>query len=319
MSANLKPKKLFIFGYGYTACAVVAAIKRDPKAAWSITATTRNPDKLKGLRELGIRTHLLDEHRTLGDPMAMLDGATHILITTPPDDDGCPIFKVHGHDLAALKSLEWLGYLSATAVYGGRDGEWVDETAELRPASRRGSRRVLAEQQWQSLHQDYGLPVHLFRLAGIYGPGRSGLDAVRAGRSRRILKEGHVFNRIHVNDVATTLLCSMAKPNRGSIYNVSDDLPAPSWEVITYACELVGVEPQPIIPYNEADLAPITRSFYADNKKISNRKIKDELGVKLAYPTYREGLQQCLASEEENDQALIDSGFSFISGIMTNG
>lgn len=313
MNSTLKPKKLFIFGYGYTACAVVAQIKRDPRAQWSISTTTRDPEKLKALRNLGMRTYLFDEHRALGDPAAMLDGVTHVLITTPPDDDGCPVFKIHGHDISAMQSLEWIGYLSATAVYGSRDGEWVDETGELRPISRRGSRRLLAEQQWLSLYKDFGLPVHIFRLAGIYGPGRSGLDAVRAGRSRRIKKEGHTFNRTHVDDTAATLLASMAKPKPGSVYNVSDDLPAASWEVITYACELCEVEPQPLIMYEDADLAPITRSFYADNKKISNRKIKEELGVNLKYPTFREGLQQCLASEKIVDQALIDSGFSLVS------
>ncbi len=318
MSSNLKPKKLFIFGYGYVACALVAEIKRDPKAAWSITATTRDPEKLKGLRALGMRTYLFDDHMALGDPVAMMDGATHVLITTPPDDEGCPVFKMHGHDLGMLQSLEWIGYLSATAVYGSRDGEWVDETGETRPMSRRGSRRLLAEHQWLSLYKEYGLPVHIFRLAGIYGPGRSGLDAVRAGRSRRIKKEGHVFNRIHVDDIANTMLASMAKPNKGGVYNVSDDLPAPSWEVITHACELVGVEPQPIMAFEDADLAPITRSFYADNKRVSNLKIKEELGVKLKYPSYKEGLQQCLASENTVDQALIDSGFSLVSGMPEN-
>lgn len=314
MNSNLPDKKLFIFGYGYTACAVVAAIKKDPKANWSITATTRDADKFKGLRDLGMRVFLLDDNRSLGDPASMMAGTTHILICTPPDDEGCPIFNMHGHDIARLDSLEWVGYLSATSVYGSRDGEWVDETGETRPISKRGSRRLQAEQQWLSLYKEHDIPVHIFRLAGIYGPARSGLDAVRAGRSRRIKKDGHMFNRIHVHDIATTLLASMARPYAGSVYNISDDMPAASWEVITYACELVGVEPQPIIPFEEADLAPITRSFYADNKKIDNKKIKSELGVVLQYPTYKEGLQQCLASESIHDQEMIDAGFSIISG-----
>lgn len=308
----LPDKKLFIFGYGYTAAFLVAALKRDPKANWTIAATTRDRDKLEQLRALGIKAYLHTDTGGLGDPLGVLKNTTHVLVSTPPDDLGCPVYNVLEDFIAQVPTIEWLGYLSATSVYGSRDGAWVNEEAEVRPISKRGSRRVKAERQWLGACEDYGLPAHIFRLTGIYGPRRSGLDAVRAGRSRRIRKEGHVFNRIHVEDIAQSLLLSMSKPNSCAIYNISDDLPAPSWEVITHASELVGVEPQPIIDFEDADLAPITRSFYADNKRVCNKRMKEELGVILKYPSYKEGLAQCLASEDMEDEALINAGFNVV-------
>lgn len=308
---TLPMKRLFIFGYGYTAAVLVAALKRFPKADWYFAGTTRNPDKLRALRQLGIRAYLMDEDQSLSDPLSMLAGATHVLITLPPDDEGCPVFRAHVQDLLTIESIEWIGYLSATSVYGTRDGDWVDESGETRPISKRGSRRLLAEQQWLTMKNE--LPVHIFRLAGIYGPSRSGLDSVRAGRARRIKKEGHVFNRIHIEDVVQTLLASMSKPHSGGVYNVSDDEPAASWEVITYACQLVGIEPQPLMDFEDADLAPITRSFYADNKRIKNERIKNELGVTLKYPTYKEGLKQCLDNDGVQDPDMIAAGFSVVS------
>lgn len=196
-----------------------------------------------------------------------------------------------------LKNLQWVGYLSTTGAYGDRGGAWVDENSEVRPSTKRGSRRAKAEEQWLSLQRSYGLPVHVFRLAGIYGPGRSALDSVRAGVARRIDKPGHAFNRIHVEDIVQVLMASIENPHAGSVYNVSDDESAPSHEVIAYACALLGLTVPPLIPYEKADLAPITRSFYSDNKRLRNNKIKDELGVHLKYPDFRCGLEACLEAE----------------------
>lgn len=313
--SDMPQKRLFCFGYGYTSAMLVAAMKAQPKAQWSFAGTTRDAEKMQDLRSLGIKAFLMPENRGLADPFAMLAGVTHILITTPPDDEGCPVFRLHGHDIAQLPDVEWVGYLSATSVYGNRDGGWVDETSETRPISKRGSRRLLAEQQWQSLARNDGLPVHIFRLAGIYGPGQSGLDAVRAGRARRIKKEGHAFNRIHIEDIVQVLLASMSKPDPGAVYNVSDDNPAGSWEVITHAGELLDIELLPMMPYDDADLAPITRSFYADNKRVKNDKIKNELGVTLKYPSYKEGLERCLEVERAaQDPVMTAAGLSIVSG-----
>ncbi len=265
---------------------------------WTIGGTTRDVEKRAYLRSKGIKAHLFDYEHPLSDPYFILDGTTHLLISTPPDDRGDPAFLMHAEDLARIPTLEWVGYLSTVGVYGDRAGGTVDEYSEIRPNSKRGTRRARAESDWYEWMNETGLPVHIFRLAGIYGPGRSALDSVRAGIARRINKPGHVFNRIHVDDIVQILLASMAKPNPGAAYNLADDDPVPSWEVITYACELLGIAPPPMIPYNEADLAPITRSFYNDNKRVSNHRIKNELGVTLKYPDYKSGIRACLEAEQ---------------------
>lgn len=289
-------KKLFCFGYGYT-CDYLAH-ELSGRGNWAISGTTRDPDKRKFLRDKGVKAHLFDYEHPLGDPYSILDGTTHLLISTPPDDRGDPTFAMHAADIIRIPTLEWVGYLSTTGVYGDRDGGVVDEGSEIRPNSKRGSRRVRAEEEWVSLLEGYGLPLHIFRLAGIYGPGRSALDSVRAGVARRINKPGQVFNRIHVEDIVQVLLASMANPNPGRVYNLADDDPVPSHEVIAYACELLGLTPPPLIPYNEADMAPITRSFYADNKRVCNTRIKTELGVTLKYPDFRKGIEACLIAEQ---------------------
>ncbi len=291
-------KKLFCFGYGYTCDYLAHELMQ--QGGWSVSGTTRDLEKRAFLRSKGINAHLFDYEHPLGDPYFILDGVTHLLISTPPDDRGDPTFAMHAADIARIPTLEWVGYLSTIGVYGDRAGGTVDENSEIRPNSKRGSRRVRAEEEWYSLLMNYGLPLHVFRLAGIYGPGRSALDSVRAGVARRINKPGQVFNRIHVEDIVQVLMASMAKPNPGAAYNLADDDPVPSWEVITYACELLGVTPPPIIPYSEADMAPIVRSFYSDNKRVSNRRIKEELGVTLKYPDFRKGIDACL--EAESDQ-----------------
>lgn len=286
---------LFCFGYGYSCDWLGHALRAE--GGWSMAGTTRDNDKRRQMKEHGIRSFLFDFDQPLEDPLLFLRDTTHLLISTPPDDEGDPAFRLHAEDILRLKNLQWVGYLSSTAVYGDRDGAWVGEDSERRPSSKRGSRRLKAEEQWLSLQREHGLPVHIFRLAGIYGPGRSALDSVRAGIARRIKKEGHAFSRIHVEDIVQVLRASTQKPNPGQAYNIADDRAAPSYEVIEYACTLLGLTPPPLIPYEEADLAPITRSFYADNKRIKNERIKQELGVDLKYPTFIEGLKACLAME----------------------
>lgn len=299
-------KNLFCFGYGYSCDHLGYALKR--QGGWNLAGTTRDNDKRRQMKEHGIRSFLFDFDQPLEDPLLFLRDTTHLLISTPPDDEGDPAFRLHADDILQLKSLQWVGYLSSTAVYGDRDGAWVDENSERRPSSKRGSRRLKAEEQWLSLFREHGLPVHIFRLAGIYGPGRSALDSVRAGVARRINKPGHAFSRIHVEDIVQVLLASMAKPNPGQAYNLADDRAAPSYEVIEEACSLLGLTAPPLIPYDEADLAPITRSFYADNKRIKNDRIKSELAVALHYPTFKEGLKGCLDMEDHMPMISVASG-----------
>lgn len=302
-----KPKKLFCFGYGYSCEYVGHALQQ--QGDWKILGTTRDSEKRRELLRRGVKSYIFDYEHPLGDPYFILDGVTHLLISTPPGDEGDPAFLLHGDAIAACKTLEWVGYFSSTAVYGDREGGDVTEQSEIRPTNKRGSRRALAEDQWMSLWQAYGLPLHIFRLAGIYGPGRSALDSVRAGVARRIHKEGHAFNRVHVEDVVQTVLASMARPDPGAAYNVADDSPVPSHEVIAYACELLGLDVPPLLNYDEIDMAPIARSFYKDNKRVRNDKIKQELGVTLKYPDFRSGLEACLAVEDAlGGPVVIDAG-----------
>ncbi|MCF8496439.1 MAG: SDR family oxidoreductase [Alphaproteobacteria bacterium] len=292
----MENKRLFCFGYGYTCDYLGHDLLKDPQ--WSVAGTTRSREKADAMRARGVEPHIFDYEHPLPDPVPALANTTHLLISTPPDDEGDPAFLMHADEVARISTLKWVGYLSTTAIYGNRDGGWVDETSEPRPIAKRGSRRLKAEGQWLSLLKASGLPVHIFRLAGIYGPGRSALDSVRAGVARRIDKPGHAFSRIHVEDIVQVLRASMDAPRPGETYNVCDDDPVPSHMVISYACELLGRIPPPLLPFKEADLAPITRSFYADNKRVSNAKIKESLGIQLKYPDYRQGLKACLEAED---------------------
>ncbi len=295
---------LFCFGYGYSCDYLGRALQT---RGWHVAGTTRDPDKRALMKEQDIKAYIFDYDSPLDDALRYMKDATHLLVSTPPDDRGDPAFVMHEDDIRELKSLRWIGYLSSTAVYGDRTGGWVDETSETRPNTKRGSRRLLAERQWLSLHEEAGLPVHIFRLAGIYGPMRSALDSVRAGNARRINKPGHAFSRIHVDDIVQVLTASMERPNPGAIYNLADDLAAPSHELIKYACEMLGLPVPPLLPYDEADMAPITRSFYADNKRVKNDRIKDELGVALKYPDYKSGLEACLEAERTGQVGILGS------------
>jgi nucleoside-diphosphate-sugar epimerase len=285
-------RRLFCFGLGYTALALARGLMAE---GWRIAGTTRGTEKRAALASEGYEVFLFDRNRPLGDASAALAGATHVLTSVAPDEAGDPVLAHHLADLRRCATLEWVGYLGTTGVYGDRAGAWVDEAAAVAPSMPRTRRRVAAEGHWLAS----GLPVHIFRLAGIYGPGpgRNALDAVRAGTARRIIKPGQVFGRVHVDDIAQVLRASIARPNPGAIYNVADDEPAPPQDVIAFACALLGVAPPPEVPYEQADLSPMARSFYADNRRICNARIKEELGVGLRYPTYRDGLRAILEQE----------------------
>ncbi len=289
-------KKLFCFGFGYTAAALALQLLQ---YGWSIGGTTTDNDKLKVLKDNNIDALIFDKTHPIFSIDKLLHDTTHILLSIPPGEDGDIVFEFHGDEIKSLPNLEWVGYLSTTSVYGNYNGQWIDETAITSPINRRGSLRLKAEEQWTELFLEQGLPMHFFRLAGIYGPGRSTLDVVRAGNARRILKEGHVFNRMYIDDIVQSLMASMMHPHAGEIYNLGDDLPTPSHEVIKYSCELLKMDVPDLIPYDEIDyLAPIVRSFYQDNKRIKNDKIKKDLMVELLYPDYKAGLNACFALEQ---------------------
>ncbi len=284
--------RLFCFGTGFSAQALIARL--DP-GGWRFAGTARSPEKAEALKTDGLDAFVFDGSAPL--PARALDGVSHILVSAPPGPSGDPVLAQHGEDMARLSSsLEWIGYLSTTGVYGDHGGGWVDEATPVNPRNERASFRVDAERAWLALHAEHGAPVHIFRLAGIYGPGRNMLETVRAGTAKRIDKPGQVFSRIHVEDIAGVLAASIAKPDPGAVYNVCDDEPAAPGDVVTYACELLGKEPPPWQSYEEAakTMSPMARSFYGESKRCRNIRIKTELGVTLRYPTYREGLRALL-------------------------
>lgn len=278
---------LFCFGLGYTA----GFLARDlGETGWKITGTSR-----EAAADARFPLQRFDRDHPLVDPAASFAPITHLLISIPPDAAGCPVFDRHADDIAASATLRWIGYLSSTNVYGDCGGDWVDEATPPAPSGERGRRRAAAEAAWLALGARSGIPVQVFRIAGIYGPGRSALDALRAGTARRIVKPGQVFSRIHVADLTAALAASMARPIAGAIYNVCDDEPSPPEDVVGYAAALLGMAPPPLEDYATATLSPMARSFYDDSKRVSNRRLKDELGLVLRYPSYREGLRALLA------------------------
>ena len=282
---------LLCFGFGYSA----QALAHQLGPAWRITGTSRGEPNFSIPADRQDSLLRFDRNHPL-DP-AIFAGVTHVLVAVPPDEVGDPVFDSHRNEIAAIPNLAWLGYLSTTGVYGDRGGGWVDETSELQPTGERGARRIAAEIAWLGLCRDRHLPVHVFRLAGIYGPARSPFDALRAGTARHIDKPGQVFSRIHVDDLARVLCASIARPRPGAIYNVCDDQPASPAEVVGHAAALLGIPAPPLIPFEAAELSPMVRSFYADNKRVSNALIKQELGARLRYPSYRDGLPAILAGE----------------------
>jgi nucleoside-diphosphate-sugar epimerase len=286
--------RLFCFGLGYVAVALCRSLRAE---GWQVAGTTRDPARRAALADEGIELFGFDGAEPMADPERALAGATHVLTSIPPGEDGDPVLGHHGGHLLAGAGLTWAGYLGTTGVYGDRGGDWVDESAPPAPTMPRTRRRVAAEGHWLAS----GLPAHVFRLAGIYGPGpgRNALESVRAGRARRIVKPGQVFGRIHVDDIVQTLRASTLRPNPGAIYNLADDLPAPPQDVITHAALLLGVEPPAAVPFDQAELSPMARSFYGDCRRVANDRIKEELGVSLRHPTYREGLAAILAAEAE--------------------
>lgn len=264
--------RLFCFGLGYSAEALA---RRLLAQGWAVAGSTR--DAARRARLAGFGVTVLDA------PSA---DTTHVLSSAPPDAQGDPILRAHGVALVRLKPA-WIGYLSTTGVYGDHDGDWVDETTTPKPGEARSQRRLAAEQAWRALDP----PAHVFRLAGIYGPGRSAIDQLRNGTAKRVVKPGHLFSRIHVDDIARVLEASIARPNPGAVYNLCDDEPAQSDVVVAHAAQLLGLAPPPAVPYEQAELTPMARSFYAERRRVRNDKIKRELGVSLRYPTYREGLR----------------------------
>lgn len=281
---------LMCVGLGYSARAVGRRVRQD---GGHVSGSARSASSVAALAAEGFDAFPFTGTAASDGLRSRLATTTHLLLSAAPDEGGDPVLRCHADDIAAAVasgSLTWIGYLSTIAVYGDQQGRWVDEDTPVQPGSARAKRRVEAEQAWLGLGQRTGVRIQVFRIAGIYGPGRSTIAALKAGTAHRIIKPGQVFNRIHVEDIAQVVHAAVAGRGRHTVYNLADDEPAPPQDVVTYAAGLIGVPPPPELPFETADLSPMARSFYGEVKRVRNARLKADLGVSLLYPTYREGL-----------------------------
>jgi nucleoside-diphosphate-sugar epimerase len=275
--------QVFLFGAGYSAKAFAAD---RPDGAIRIAGTTRTEAKFPALQAAGITPLAFDGGELSGNIINTLADTTHLVVSVAPDDSEDPVLAVARQTIAgSMPRLAWIGYLSTVGVYGDYKGAWIDETAECRPASLRSRRRLEAEKQWLGLGEAIGVPVAVLRLSGIYGPGRNAFVNLRDSTAKRLIKKDQVFNRIHVADIAG-VLWHLAERNLGGVFNVTDDLPAPPQDVVAYAARRMGVEPPPETPFETAELSPMARSFYGENKRVSNALIRNA-GYSFRYPDYR--------------------------------
>ncbi len=286
--------KLFIFGAGYSS---LAFVERIADTGHDISGTTRDADKIDELRKAGVKPWLFDGKNGSSEIGKELSKSTHLLVSIAPPRDAPdeavdPVLNVFGSQIKdAMPELQWIGYLSTVGVYGNHEGAWVDETAVPDPVSTRSIQRDIAEKKWMALATSINVPLTILRLSGIFGPGRNAFRAIEAGRARRLVKKGQVFNRIHVTDIAQALDLASARAVNG-IFNITDNEPAPPQDVVTYAHELMGREPPEALDFETADITPMARSFYGENKRVSNRKSISDLGMNYLYPDYRTSLKR---------------------------
>ena len=285
---------LFCFGLSYTAKAYISAHGAQFDR---IAGTVRTVDKADHLTAKGLAGHrieafVFDGRLTAHAAWSALASADLVIVSIPPGEHGDSALALHSDHLKRATSLREIVYLSTVGVYGNHDGGWVDETMPARPVSPRSRERLLAESQWQEFGHSIGVPVAILRLPGIYGPGRNALVNLIAGTAKRIVKPGQVFNRIHVDDIAQAIEAAYVRRANG-VFNISDDEPAPAQDLVTFAAALLGMTPPPEMAFDAVmeTMSPMARSFYAESKRVRNTRMKRELGVTLAYPTYREGLR----------------------------
>ncbi|MEP2942176.1 MAG: SDR family oxidoreductase [Hyphomicrobiales bacterium] len=297
--------KLFVFGLGYSATSAVNQLAPHciAQGGW-VSATTRSAQKAEKLSDSGLRAHVFSGEKP-GDERLRQDitSATHVIISISPGEND-PVLAHHAEDIKASKALQWIGYYSTVGVYGDHQGAWVDEAGDLRPVSRRSIERVAAEEAWCTLAKECDVPIALLRLAGIYGPGRNGFVNLEAGKARRIVKPGQVFNRIHVSDIGR-ISEAMALRKANGVFNGADNEPAPPQDVVEYAARLMDVPVPPDIDYDTANMSPMGRSFYGETKRVSNKRLLSDLDIELQYPTYRDAFDALWQSNTWRDLPLL--------------
>ncbi|MDB5538728.1 MAG: epimerase [Devosia sp.] len=280
---------VFFFGMGYSSRATARALHLLVDPEIPVAGTTRSADGAEAFADTNYRIHVFDGEVPGPTVREDVRQATHVILSIPPDERGDPALNLHRADLDAAPNLEWLGYFSTVGVYGDFNGEWIDEDAPTRPLNPRSRQRVEAEEAWRAYAKERGVPLFIERLAGIYGPGRSAFDKLREGTARRIVKPGQVFNRIHVADIGR-ITARAAQAKLEGTFNLTDSEPAPPQDLVTYAAQVMGIEPPPEVPFDTAEMTPMAKSFYSDNKRVSSKRVLEALGTDLLYPTYREGL-----------------------------
>jgi nucleoside-diphosphate-sugar epimerase len=280
--------RMVVAGLGYSGAAIAAEAAA---AGFCVVGTARDPARVAA--PAGVALLAFDR---AGEAIRM---ATHLVVTAAPGEAGDPVLAAHAAAIAAAPGLRWIGYLSTTGVYGDRGGAEVDETTPPAPGQPRSQRRLAAEQAWRAAAAARGAALDLFRVGGIYGPGRSALDEVRAGVARRVVKPGHAFSRIHRDDIALAVVAAALRPDGVRVLHLVDDEPAASAMVVEEAARLLGVAPPPALPFAEAQarMSPMALSFWAENRLVANRITKAALGIAWRCPTYREGLSRILAAE----------------------
>ena len=291
-----------LLGAGYCAKALIAPLL---ERGYTVRATTRSPEKAAHLKSLGATPIIYNGNLNTAMQMSLAE-ADIILSSIPPSDKGDPFLNILPKPISMFTpKARWIGYLSATSVYGDRQGQWAFEDELLRPLTRRGKNRAKAELQWLESET----PIHVFRLAGIYGPGRNGFERLRQGKARAVIKADHVVNRIHVDDIVLALLISIDKPDPLKIYNLADGNPAPPQDVVNFAADLIDAQRPPQLDHDTADISDMARSFYTETKRIDISRAKNDLGWSPIYENYRQGLMATLKAEQGHPQSVYLSGY----------
>ena len=288
--SGMTERMMVVAGLGYAGAAIAAEAVA---AGFRVTGTARDPAAARAPAGVAVVA--------FAEASAAIRAATHLVVTAAPEDAGDPVLAAHAAAIAAAPGLGWIGYLSTTGVYGDRGGAEVDEATSPAPGQPRSIRRLAAEEAWRAAAAARGAALDIFRVGGIYGPGRSSFDELRAGTARRVVKPDHSFSRIHRDDIALAVVAGALRPGSVRVLHLVDDEPAPSADVVAEAARLLGLDSPPAMPFEDARarMSPMALSFWAENRRVANAVTKAALGIAWRCPTYREGLRRILAAEAQ--------------------